>query len=133
MESVYKSNRGLLLRFGVKWPAERLVQSDETGRFRRRTYKSSLCPCQYQHLVRTSAVMCLERGLLLLASSRWPGTTTTAGIYRVTLSTPPPLPRSSAELRFSSVGPRKRARSSLVRFILSSPYCAYHKSSPHRG
>jgi hypothetical protein len=24
---VYKSNRGLLLRFGVKWPAERLVRS----------------------------------------------------------------------------------------------------------
>jgi hypothetical protein len=43
---------------------------------------------------------------------------------------PPPLPRSSAELRFSSVGPRKGAQSSLVRFILSSPYCACHKSSP---
>src|SRR6266853_1338918 len=93
---------------------------------------SSLCPCQYQRLVRTSAVMCLERRFWPLASSRWPGTTTTAGIYRVTLSTPQPLPRSSAELRFSSVGPRKRVQSSLVRFILSSAYCACHKSSPNR-
>jgi hypothetical protein len=56
-------NRGLLLRFGVKCPAERLVQSDETARFTRRSNNCSLCPSQYQRLVRTSAVMCLERRL----------------------------------------------------------------------
>ena len=51
--------------------------------------------------------MYLESRLWPLASSRWPGTTTTAGINRATLSTPPPLPRSLAALRFSSAGPRK--------------------------
>jgi hypothetical protein len=31
------SNGGLLLRFGVKYPAERLVQSDGTGGLTRRS------------------------------------------------------------------------------------------------
>ena len=43
--------------------------------------------------------MCLERRLWVLASSLWPGTTTTVGIYRDTLPTQLPLPKSSAELR----------------------------------
>jgi hypothetical protein len=66
----------------------------------------------------------LAFGLIMLA---WP--TITAGIYRVTLATR----RRCRDLRRScdSVpSPRKGAQSSLVRFILSSPYCACHKSSP---
>src|SRR5260370_11657682 len=89
VNAVYNSNRGLLLRFGVKWPAEGLVQSDETGRFRRRTNNSSLCPCQYQHLVRTSAVTCLERRLWPLPSSRWPCTPSTPPSTPLTFPTPP--------------------------------------------
>src|ERR1700730_5547657 len=76
--------------------------------------------------------MCLESRLWPLASSRWLRTPTTTGIHPVTLFMPPPLPSSSAELRFNSVGPRTSAQPSWVRFILSSPCSACHESSPHR-
>jgi len=72
----------------------------------------------------------LERRLWPLASSRSPGHDYNGWHLPRYIGYPPPLPRSSAELRFSSIGPRKGAQSSLVRFILSSPYGACHKSSP---
>ncbi len=65
---------------------------------------------------------------MLLVSLPWPGTTTTGRTYHVTLPTLPPLLRFWAELRCSSVGPRKWAPSCSRRFTLSSPYGACHKS-----
>ena len=46
----------------------------------------------YQRLVGNSAVICLDWRVWPLASSRWPGTTTTARIHCLTWSTPQRCP-----------------------------------------